>query len=96
MIDKRKAYEEKLAAQLEEWTAQVALFKAKSEKAAAAAKIEYYEITEALQRKHDEARKKLQELQLSGDDAWEALKTGVEHAWTEVKNAFHDAAAKFK
>ena len=36
MIDKRKAYEEKLAAQLEEWTAQVALFKAKSEKAAAA------------------------------------------------------------
>jgi hypothetical protein len=96
MIDKRKAYEEKLAAQLEEWTAQVALFKAKSEKAAAAAKIEYYEITETLQRKHDEARKKLQELQLSGDDAWETLKAGVEHAWTEVKNAFHDAAAKFK
>jgi predicted ATP-binding protein involved in virulence len=96
MIDKRKAYEEKLAAQLEEWTAQVALFKAKSEKAAAAAKIEYYEITETLQRKHDEARKKLQELQLSGDDAWETLKTGVENAWTEVKNAFHDAAAKFK
>lgn len=96
MKDKRNAYEEKLAAQLEEWNAQVALFKAKADKATAAAKIEYCEITEALQRKHDEARTKLQELKAASDDAWEDLKSGAEHAWTDVKTAFHSAAAKFK
>ena len=96
MMGKRKAYEEKLAAQLEEWNAQLALFKAKADKATAEAKIEYYEITEALQHKHDEARTKLQELKAAGDEAWEDLKAGAENAWIEVKTAFHSAASKFK
>ncbi|HUU27659.1 MAG TPA: coiled coil domain-containing protein [archaeon] len=96
MIDKRKAYEEKLAAQLEEWDAQLALFKAKADKAKAEAKIEYYEITEALQLKHDKARTKLQELKAAGDEAWEDLKAGAENAWIEVKTAFQRAASKFK
>ena len=39
MKDKRKAYEEKLDAQLEEWKAQIALLKARADKAKAEAKI---------------------------------------------------------
>lgn len=96
MMDKRKAYEEKLAAQLEEWNAMVALLKAKADKATATAKIEYFEITEALQRKHDEAKTKLQELRAASDDVWEELKTGAEKAWDDVQTAFHNAASKFK
>jgi outer membrane murein-binding lipoprotein Lpp len=96
MMSKRKAYEEKLAAQLGELNAQVALFKAKADKATAGAKIEYYEITEALQRKHDKASTKLQELKASSDEAWEELKAGAEKSWTDVKTAFHSAASKFK
>ncbi len=95
-MDKRKAYEEKLAAQLEEWSAQLALFKAKGEKATASAKVEYYEIIEALQRKHDEAGKKLQKLNAASDEAWEELKAGAENVWTEVKTAFLNAVSKFK
>ena len=41
-MDKRKAYIEKLEAQLEEWDAKIDLLKAKSKKAKAEAKIEYY------------------------------------------------------
>lgn len=96
MTDKRKAYEEKLAAQLEEWNAQVALFKAKADKATAEAKIEYYKTIDALQRKEEEARTKLQGLKAAGDEAWEDLKAGAENAWTEIKTAFHSAASKFK
>lgn len=96
MKGKREAHEEKLAAQLEEWNAQVALLKAKADKATAQAKIEYYETIEALQHKHDEARTKLQELKAASDEAWEDLKTGAEKAWTEVRTAFHGAASKFK
>ena len=96
MRDKRKAYEEKLDAQLEEWNAQIALLKAKANKGKAEAKIEYNKAIETLQHRQDEASTKLHELKTAGDEAWEDLKTGSEKAWAEVKTAFHLAASKFK
>ena len=96
MTDKRKAYEEKLDAQLEEWKAQIALFMARADKAKAEAKIEYYQTIKALQHREDEARVKLHELSTAGDGAWEDLKTGTEKAWAEFKAAFDSAALNFK
>jgi len=96
MTDKRKAYEEKFEAQLKEWSAQIALFKAKADKARAEAKIEYYTIIEALQHKRETAKAKLQELKAAGPGAWEDLKAGAEKAWAEVKTALQEAGAKFK
>jgi len=96
MINKRKAYEEKLEAQLEEWNAQIALLKARADKAKAEAKIEYYKTIEGLQHKENEARAKLHELKTAGDAACEDLKIGAEKAWDEVKAAFHSAALKLK
>jgi hypothetical protein len=96
MKDKRKAYEEKIDAQLEEWSAQIALLRARADKAKAEVKIEYYKTIDALQRRQDEARSKLDELKIAGDEAWEDLKTGAEKAWDEVRAAFHSAASKFK
>jgi hypothetical protein len=96
MGDKRKAYEEKLDAQLEEWNAQIALLKARADKGKAEAKIEYYKTIEALQRKQDEARTKLHALKTAGDEAWEDLKAEAETAWTELKSAFHESISKFK
>jgi hypothetical protein len=94
--DKRKAYEEKIDAQLEEWNAQIALLEAKADKGKAEAKIEYYKTIEALQHRQDEARTKLHELKTAGDEVWEDIKTGAEKAWDEVKTAFNIAASKFK
>jgi hypothetical protein len=96
MNEKRKAYEEKIEAQMKEWGAQIGLLKAKADNAKADAKIEYVKTIEALQRKQNEAGKKLQELKNSGDEAWEDIKTGAEKAWAEVKTAFHDATSRFK
>lgn len=96
MGDKRKAYEERLDAQLKEWSAQMALFKAKAGRTKAEMKIEYEKAVESLQQKHDEAGIKLRELKASGDEAWEDVKAGLEKAWTEVKTAFHEATSKFK
>jgi len=96
MREKRKAYEEKLDAQLNEWNAEIALLKAKAENAEADAKIDYYKTIDALEHKHDKAKTKLQELKTSGDEAWEAVKAGAEKAWAEVKAAYHDAASRFK
>ena len=96
MKDTRKAYEEKLDAQLEEWSAQIALLRARADKAKAEAKIEYYKSIESLQHKKDDARTRLNELKTAGDEAWEDLKTGAEKAWEEIKTAFHEATSKFK
>ena len=62
MKDKRKAYEEKLDAQLKEWNAQIALLKAKAENAEADAKIDLYKTIDALEHKQNKAKMKLQEL----------------------------------
>lgn len=96
MKDKRKAYEEKLDAQLKEWSAQIGLLKAKADKAKADAKVEYYKTIEALQHKQNDAKSKLQELKAAGDEAWDDLKTGAEKAWAEVKTAYRDANSRFK
>jgi hypothetical protein len=96
MKDKRKAYEEKLDAQLKEWGAQIGLLKAKADNARADMKIEYYKTIEALQNKQNEARTKLQELKTAGDEVWEDIKTGAEKVWAEVKTAYHDASSRFK
>jgi hypothetical protein len=96
MKDKRKTYEEKLDAQLEEWNTQTALLKARADKTKAEAKIEYYKTIENLQHRQDEAKAKLLELKTAGDEAWEDLKTGAEKAWNEIRTAFNSAASKFK
>ncbi len=96
MKNKRKAYEEKLDAQVNEWNAQITLLKAKAENAKADAKIDYYKSIEALEHKQGEAKAKLQELKTAGDEAWEDVKAGLEKAWAEVKTAYQDATSKFK
>ena len=96
MNEKRKAYEEKIDAQLNEWNAQIDLLKAKADKAKAETKIKYYNAIEALQHKQSEAKTKLHELKTAGDGAWADLKTGAERVWDETKSAFNDAISKFK
>jgi len=96
MTDTRKTYEEKLDAQFDKWNVQIALLKAKADKAKAEGRIEYYKTIEALQHKQDVAGTKLHQLKIAGDDAWEDLKTGAEKAWDEVTAAFHNASSKFK
>jgi hypothetical protein len=91
MKEKRKAYEEKLDAQFEEWNVQILLLKATADNAKANMKSKYYKNIEEVERKKEVAGTRLHELKNAGDDAWEELKTGAEKAWDEVK-----AASKFK
>jgi hypothetical protein len=99
MKERRKAVEEKLDAQLNEWNAQIDLLKAKADKAKTEAKIVYYNFyntIEDLQRRQKDMRAKLHELKTAGDGAWEDIKTGAEKAYGEVNSAFIDAISKLK
>lgn len=96
MSAKRKALKEKLETQLKEWDVEIALLRDKAEKAQKLAVSEYYATIEALAKKREDAKIKLQELKSGGPGTWEELKTGTEHIWDEVKTAVHTAASKFK
>ncbi|MGB3940514.1 MAG: hypothetical protein WBK96_03355, partial [Candidatus Manganitrophaceae bacterium] len=93
---RRKAYEEKLDAQLKEWDAEIVLLKARANKTKAEATFGYYKTIDTLQQKQAEAKAKLHEMKAAGGEAWEEVKTGAEKAWAEVTAAFHSAASKFK
>lgn len=92
----KKAYEEKLQAQLDEWNAEIEKLKAKADKAEADARIEYYEQIEKLREQQREAQSRLDEFRRAGEDAWEDLKAGIENARDSLGKAVKTAAARFE
>ena len=95
-MEKKIAYQEKMDAQLREWSAKIDQLKAKADKAKAEAKIEYYDQIEALKAKQKVVQAELQKLKASGEVAWEKVRTGVENAWGEMTSAVEAIAAKLK
>lgn len=96
MTSKRQAYEDKWDAQMDEWSAEIAVLNARADKSKAESRIEYLETVEALQGKHADAKTKLLELRAATEDGWEGLKTDAEKVWNDVKSAFTSAASRFK
>ncbi len=92
----REAYQQRLAAQFEEWKPEIDRLKARAEKAAADAKGEYSKLIEDLQARQKTARAKMEELRQSSGGAWEEVKTGLEGAWKEMEKALKAAVSKFK
>lgn len=94
-MDKKKAYEEKLNAQLDEWDAKIDVLKAKADKAGSDAKINYKETIEKLEKQRANAKDSLQELRAASDDAWEDLKDGIEDTWSSLGDAIKSATSRF-
>lgn len=92
----KEAYEHKLQAQLDEWSAEIDKLKAKADGAEADRELQYYEKIEELQSMQESASKKLTELKNSSDDAWEDLKAGVDNAWDSLGSALNSAISRFK
>jgi len=86
----------KMHAKLDQWNAEIDTLKAKADSAEAEARAEYHKQLETLRSKRDDARHKLNELESSGENAWEDLKAGVELAWESVSEAVRSATSRFK
>ncbi len=95
-MDEKKAYIERMEAQLTEWSTKIGELAAKAEKAAADAKMAYQREIESLRAKQEAAKKKLHEMREAADEVWEGFKGGVENAWDELKNAVDSVVSKFK
>lgn len=91
----KETYQQKLQAQLDEWNAEIEKLKAKSDKAEADIKLEYYEEIEDLRVRQEAAREKLTTLKNASDDAWQDLKAGIDDAWHTLGEAVQKAVARF-
>lgn len=91
----RDQYVRNLQAKLDTWNADIDTLSAKADKVTADLKTEYGEQIEALKAKQAVAKQKLGELQLSGDCAWEDLKSGIDLALTAMGKAIETARSRF-
>ena len=92
----KEAYQKKLQAQLNEWSADIDKLKAKADKAKADEQLVYYKQIEELRSMQEEAGSNLAELKESSDDTWEVLKAGMESKWNSLSNALNSAKSRFK
>ncbi len=95
-MNKKEAYQKKLQAQLDEWSAEIDMLKAKADGAEADAQLEYYKQIEELRAMQESANNKAAELKEANDDAWEDLKVGMDSAWNSLSNSVKSARSKFK
>ena len=91
----KEAYQEKIEAQLKEWSARLHELKAKADKATADAKIEMDQQIDHLRAQKDAAQHKLNDLKGAGAESWETLKAGSEKALGEMKKTWESLKGKF-
>lgn len=96
MQDKKKLYEQKIAAQLAEWRADIDKLQAKAKGASADARLKYAKQIDKLEVKYSEGRSKLKEIAESTEEAWESLKDGADSLWDTMKSTFAEIKGKFK
>ena len=92
----KKAYKQKIEAEVELAQAKLAELKAKAKISTADARIKYTKQVDELEQKVDATKAKLKELGEASEDAWEHLKDGVESSWGVLSAAVRDTAAMLK
>jgi len=95
-MKKREEYIETMTKQLKEWSARIDELEIKARTAKADMKVVYEQRVRELKDKREDVTRKLHELKGASNEAWDAVKTGVEKAWGEFKDALSDARDKFK
>jgi len=95
-VEIQEAYKLKLAAQLNEWGAQIDLLEAKMENLGADIKIQRAVEMRALRAKQHAASEKMRELGQASGAAWEQVKITADKIWDELKAGVAEVQAKFK
>lgn len=80
----KKTYLARMESRLQEWTGRLDAMKAVLDESELQDRREFHRQIEASQRQHEVARRHLDELKQSGEEALQALKSGVEAAWEEL------------
>ena len=93
-MNEANAYKEKYEAKLDEWNAEISKMKAQANQKKSDETIELQKKIEDLESKHTALKKKLDELSDQGRDAWEALKSDIEKAGSDLSGSIKAATHK--
>lgn len=91
----KEAYQEKLEAQIKEWTAKLTELKAKADQAGAGAKAHLHQQIDQFRARNEAAQQKLDEIKAASAESWETLKAGSERALDEMKKTWRSMKSKF-
>lgn len=92
----RDEWVEKAKAKLDEWNTELDRLEAKAQSAKADREAQYRRLIDKLQGYRDEARTRLDEIQRSGDDAWDDLRDGLQRSWSALAEGFRAALEEFR
>lgn len=92
----KEQYEQKLQAQLEEWSKQIDKLKVKIISAETDTQLEYNKQIEELKSMQEVASNKLANLKNASDKEWEELKSRTFSEWDYLGNEVKEATLKFK
>jgi len=95
-MDMKKAYLDKIQAQMKEQQAEIEKLRAKTQQLEADARLNYQNQMEELDSKMHQANERVVELKQAGGGAWNELKSGAEIAWKDLSSAINKASSKFK
>ncbi len=91
----QEAYKQKMAAQLNEWNAQISLLEAKVKNAGADMKVKHAEQLQELRAQQHAAIEKMKELEKASGEAWEQVKQTADKMWDDLKAGVASAQSKF-
>ena len=95
-MHKKDEYCATMESEIKKWDAEVDKLNAKGGQIGADARASYDAQLEAMRADRDLACSKLGELRTANESAWEHMQSGVEAAWTSMKNALDKAASQYK
>jgi len=90
------AYNQKMAAQLKQWSAQINLLEAKVKNARADMKVKRAEELHELRVQQRAAFRKMNELGKASGAAWEQVKAASDTIWRDLKTGIVNAHYKFR
>ena len=94
-VSRRRADTERLEAQLAEWTAIIAQYRATAKRAGADTRLEFDRIADELQLLRNQAGAQVMLLKGAMDLDWEELVAGLDRSWGRIRSTFQKAEAKF-
>lgn len=100
MPGKKDDYLEQMKKQYDElnyrWSRERDKFEANLQHESADARKKYEEARDEFQKVRKEMKKKISDLEVAGDNAWDDIKGGADEAWGVLTKAFDKASSHFK
>jgi hypothetical protein len=88
-------YKQRMVAGIEDWESDLKEMKERTEKHDDENQKSRRETISMLEEKIQQSKAKLKEIEISGTDAWEVMKKGMDEALDDLSRAFKDAKSKF-